>query len=134
MKRIGIRFTVFMLVFILSACSANKETVTSFHDSFKNMEESMVSPADWGELEKEANKIRKKYEDHLWKMQLLGNKIEYGSLKHEISKLKAAILSKDEAQVSIHIATINSYLSSIFNYDPDNPPDEGKKKEKKKES
>jgi outer membrane protein assembly factor BamD (BamD/ComL family) len=102
-----------LLLIGLAGCSNSKETLQSFAKEVYQIE-TYVQDSDWENAKKEVYKLRKRYDDEFWKMQLLGEEAKYDQLKVEIDQLIAAIEAKDQMQIKLRLATVKSYLSFIF--------------------
>lgn len=90
-----------------------EETKDKFNENLDQVEMSS-KVSDWQQAKKQIKKIKKQYDKHLWKMQLLGEDKMYNNIELSIDQLKAAVKSQNKSEITKQIETIKYYLSVVF--------------------
>lgn len=100
-----------MLLF-LTACT-NQVGGEVFFNHINELEKGLDQP-DWTELSRQADELKKMYEEDKWKLQLLGDEGEYEELYKSINKLIATVREKDPLSTRIEVAIARSLLEDIY--------------------
>ncbi|MBB6453820.1 hypothetical protein HNQ94_002271 [Salirhabdus euzebyi] len=108
------KFVTFsILLILLASCAPTDDTKKDIEQSLDQIKSS-VKINDWQQASKEVDSLNKKYDKHLWKMQMLGEENSYEQMKIEIEQLRAAIEDETKSNITKEVATIRAYLNNIF--------------------
>lgn len=77
------------------------------------LEEALDDP-EWEQIKVQAIELKEIYEEHKWKLQLLGDEGEYERLKESIQIIIAATKEKDTTNVRLELATARSLVADIY--------------------
>ena len=84
-----------------------------FFDKVQSLEE-VLSKEEWKSANSQLKDLKELYKKNDWKLQLLGDESEYEGIDESISRLSAAIKSKDSKQAQLELATIKAYFKEIY--------------------
>lgn len=105
-------FLCFIIFHMLAGCSTHtgKKDIMSTVQSI----EQHLKEADRGSLKQQVIELRKHYDKHEWKIQLLGDEGEYERLNETINRLIAAIDMEELSDAQLELATIKSIIKDIY--------------------
>lgn len=99
--------------FILVGCSDEKIKRLPIYKKSEDIT-NLVNQSQWEKASDEAKAIADLYKKTKWKLQLLGEELEYNELEQEISKLQISIEEKDKLEAKTNIVLIQDYIRAIY--------------------
>lgn len=112
--KVNLQFlTIIICLFMLVGCSEEKIKNLPM---YKKSEEiiDLINQSQWEKAGDEAKIISDLYKKTKWKLQLLGEELEYNELEQEISKLQISIEEKDKREAKTNIVLIQDYIRAIY--------------------
>lgn len=74
----------------------------------------LINGDQWGQAMQETDVLRELYQKEKWKLQLLGDEMEYEQIDQELEKLPTAIHEQDGTQAKMILSTIRALLHNIY--------------------
>lgn len=99
--------------FMLVGCSDEKIKNLPIYQKSEEITD-LINQSQWQKAGEEAEAIGDLYKKTKWKLQLLGEEVEYNELEQEISKLKVSIEEKDRREAKTNIVLIQDYVRAIY--------------------
>lgn len=112
--KVNLQFIIMTICFLLLIGCSN-EKIKSL-PIYKKSEEitDLINHSQWEKAGNEAKAISDIYKKNKWKLQLLGEELEYNELEQEISKLQISIEEKDKLESKTNIVLIQDYIRAIY--------------------
>lgn len=106
------RILLLIVTSLLIACT-NVTGQANFKECIDTIE-THLAQADWDDLEKQGDYLKRLYKEEQWKLQLLGDEGEYEELNIGINRFLKAIEEEDMTEAKLEIATIQSLIHDIY--------------------
>jgi outer membrane murein-binding lipoprotein Lpp len=104
---------ILISLFVIAGCSSDGKLKNDILNKTEEIS-SLVDQGHWDQIALEINTLHTLYQNQKWKFQFLGDEQEYEGMEREIDKLSAVVKEKDNVQIKLGLAEIESYLNSIY--------------------
>lgn len=101
-----------LMAIIISSCS-NITGEDVFLTYISSLEQSL-DQEDWQHVKKQADELIEVYNDHKWKVQLLGDEGEYEGLVESMHRFIVAIDDEALIEAKLELSTIKTLIKDIY--------------------